>query len=142
MLLLLTVVFPVIVVQPVSASITAGSIDTITCTARGFPFNDIYWQKNGQNITDIIETASYSQSVSEPNNADLTVVGTLTINGPVLSTEGNFSCIAKNYLVTLEEAFSNKVEIYVHCECVLLLYMTSLHVIVLDYFCNLMYIKL
>ena len=105
--------------QPLSANITAGSTDVVTCTARGFPFTDIYWQKNGQNISDILssEIATYSQTTSEPNMVDLTVVGSLMITGPVLSTGGNFSCVAKNFLVTFEEKFSEEVEIFVQCEC-------------------------
>ena len=101
-----------------SSNKTAGGVDSISCTARGFPFTSIYWQKNGQNISDIqrSEIAIYSQSVSSPNTSELTVVGTLTITGPVLSTGGNFSCIASNFLVTFEKAVSNEVEISVQCK--------------------------
>lgn len=91
-------------------------MDTINCTARGFPFIHIYWQRNGVNITDISSIASYTATQSEPNTTDLTVVGTLAINGPVLSTQGNFSCIATNFLVTFEEAFSEVVDVFVQCE--------------------------
>lgn len=106
-----------ITVDPPVTNISAGSVDTITCTARGFPFTDIYWQRNGVNVTDIPSSvASYTQTVSEPNVTNLTVVGTLGISGPVLSTQGNFSCIATNYLVTFEAAFSKVVDVFVQCK--------------------------
>ena len=118
--------FPVILTQPVSSNITAGGEDVITCEARGFPSPNIYWQKNGQNLTSIEQSiASFEEDII-PNQPELSAIGRLTIKDSVLSTGGNYSCVATNLLVTFETVFSNEVEVFVQCKFCISCY-TELH---------------
>ena len=65
-------------------------------------------------MTDAVVT--YAQSVLY-NDSILEAIGTLQLNGPVLSTNGNYTCTASNVLKTFEQTTSNIAQIFVQCKC-------------------------
>ena len=94
---------------------TAGYVSSLTCIARGFPRVNIYWQKNGTNITDIESVAVFKQDIAF-NDQALEATGTLTITGSVLSTNGNYTCTASNMLKTFKTATSDEKQVFVQCK--------------------------
>lgn len=111
----LSIVLPSVTSQPLSyITPTAGGVVTLNCSVRGFPPVHITWQKNGVNLTDISSIATYGQ-LSQYDHNILVTTSTLTIEGPVLSTGGNYTCTASNNLRSFERIISDETQLSVQC---------------------------
>ena len=106
--------FPVIRVAPDDTNTTAGGLARLYCNATGFPIPEIAWFKNN---TPIAELNDPRITVSRTEVAEnLIAVGVLSIQGPVLSHNGMYSCNASNSLKTADEVSSDTAVLNVQCE--------------------------
>ena len=110
--LFVSLVFPVVVTQPLQTSATAGLLANLSCTVRGFPAVDIVWRKGNQYVSDIDN--GYVETVITLN--ETLTKGVLTIQSPDRTHEGNYSCNASNFLITAESDVSSMAELFVLCE--------------------------
>ena len=106
--------FPVIAVTPEDTNTTAGGLARLFCNATGFPIPNIAWYKNNTPIAELNDPRIAATRTEVAEN--LIAVGVLSIQGPVLSHNGMYSCNASNSLKTAEEVSSNKAVLNVQCE--------------------------
>ena len=103
-----------VAVGPQDTNTTAGGIARLHCNATGFPVPDIVWFKNGIPLSDLnnIRITTTRTEIME----GLLAVGILSIQGPVLSDNGLYSCNASNSLKTAEVVSSESADLFVQCE--------------------------
>lgn len=71
------------------------------------------------NVTDLRSVVHYSNSLVY-DHTGLVTHSTLTLDGSVLSTNGNYTCTATNSLKTFESATSMEAQVFVQCMSFLL----------------------
>ena len=92
----------------------AGGVARLNCNATGYPLPDIVWMKNGVAISQLNDDRF--GAVTTPFEDKLLSHSVLTLNGPVLSDNGLYSCNATNELKTFEVITSAAAELCIECK--------------------------
>ena len=112
--LLHNVEYPVIVGDPENTMAPAGGVARLNCYATGYPLPDIVWMKDGVAISQLNDDRF--SAATTPFEDELLSHSVLTLDGPVLSDNGLFSCNATNELKTFEVITSADADLFIQCK--------------------------